>query len=272
MPVIIVATDFSKVAQNALKYACDMALAQSADVALIHTYTIPIALGDLSVAMPISDFRIDAEDGMNKAMSAIRQSYPQLNFKSAILYGDIIDGVNQFIEQNEAPMLVVTGNSYTPEKPAWMDSTLLEAFRHLQYPILAVPEDSQYTHVRKIGFVYDNIIDKSRGALQQTTAIAALLGAELHIYHADAAADKDTMEINREAKEILSPAHPLYHYSNEPDIDDDILTFIGKYQLDWLLVMPRKHSFFEGLFHKSHTKSLINSVFIPILALHESER
>ncbi len=270
MPVILVATDYSKVADNALQYACELALTQNADIAIVHTYVVPIALGDLSITMPVNDFRLEAEAGMKRTLAWTREMYPQINFTSTILYGDIVDGINQFTEQYETPMMVVTGNSYTPEKPAWMDSTLLEAFRELQYPVLAIPAETAYAQVRKIGFVYDNKPEGSKTALLQLTAIAAQIGAELHVYHAYTDADKDAT-INEEATTLLAPANPLYHYSQVTDINDDILTFIGKYQLDWLILMPRKHSFFESLFHKSHTRALVNNAFIPVLALHETD-
>lgn len=273
MSLILVATDFSKVADNALKYACDLALIQNADIGIVHTYTVPLTLGDISLAMPIADFQKDAEVGMDQLLTTVKQQYPQIIFKNAIIYGDVVDGINQFTDEHGKPMMVIAGNHYTPDNPAWMDSTLLEAFRNLQYPVLAIPDDVTYAQVRKIGFVYDNVIDGSRDALRQLTALSDNLGAELHIFYAqkDVHTMDNTSEINEEAKEILASAHPLYHYAYEANIDEAIMAFAGKYHLDWLIVMPRKHSLLESLFHKSHTKALVNNAFIPVMALHEDK-
>lgn len=273
MPFIIAATDFSDVASNAVDYACKLALAQNADVALIHTYSIPLTLGDMTVPLPASDFRIEAEDGMSKLIGELHADYPQIMFRSAIIYGSIVDAINEFVAEGETPMLAVVGNSATPEDPTWIDSTLMEALKELKYPILAIPPTVTYTDARKIGFVYDNEIGGSEHALQQLAALSMSLGAELHVhYNVPVPPDEDGYpEINNSARGILMPANPLYHYTHGEDIDRSIFEFASKFQLDWLVVMTRHHSFFRSLFHKSHTKVIVNNSFIPVLALHEGE-
>lgn len=274
MPFIIAATDFSSVADNAVKYACELALAQNADVALIHTYSIPLTLGDMAVPLPASDFLTDAQDTMNRLIADLAHQYPQITFRNAIIYGNIIDAINEFVRDDSPPMFVVVGNSYTHEDPSWMDSTLLDALRTLKYPILAIPGDTEYTQVRKVGFVYDNELGGSEHALQQLAALSINIGAELHVHYNHPTPpddDEPVVEINNGARGLLTPANPLYHYTIGEDIDASILDFVAKYHLDWLVVMPRRHSFFENLFHKSHTKMIVNSSYIPVMALHETD-
>jgi nucleotide-binding universal stress UspA family protein len=52
--------------------------------------------------------------------------------------------------------------------------------------------------------------------------------------------------------------------------EEAIEDFIEKNEIDWLVMIPRKHSFFEGLFHKSHSKAIARRVRIPLVALHET--
>ncbi len=273
MPFIIVATDFSVVADNALTYACDFALAQNVDVSLIHTYAIPVTLGDLSIPMPAEDFREDADIRMSKLITELHQLYPQITFKSAIIYGNIIDAITEFTGEGEPPLLVIAGNSYSHDNPAWLDSTLIDAFRMLRYPILAVPPEAHFEQIRKVGFVYDNELGGSEHALQQLAALCVAMGVELHVHNNQTPPDKGDLpiEINNGARGLLNSANPLYHYTYEDNTDATILDFVARYHLDWLVVMPRRHSFLESLFHKSHTKALVNNGFIPILALHETE-
>lgn len=267
MSLILVATDFSPVADNALRYACKLALAHNTSISILHSYSLPLLVGDLSIATPIADFQEDAEQRMKQLLASISGDFPQITFKTQVVYGDMVDAIND-VTVGETPMLVIVGNSYTPDNPTWMDSTLLEALRHLNYPVLAVPDSTGYEQVRKIGFVYDNDLKGSIEALKQLNDIVLQLGAELHVYTATPE-DNTSTEINEDARQILKAANPLYHVSASTNIDEDILTFVGKYHIDWLVVMPRRHSFFESLFHKSHTRALVNSAFIPVMALHE---
>jgi hypothetical protein len=40
--------------------------------------------------------------------------------------------------------------------------------------------------------------------------------------------------------------------------------------MDWLVVIPHRHSFFEGLFHKGHVKAMVRMSKVPIVALHDA--
>jgi hypothetical protein len=47
MPLIIAATDFSDVAENAVNYACSLATAQKAEVMVIHSFIVPVMFSDI---------------------------------------------------------------------------------------------------------------------------------------------------------------------------------------------------------------------------------
>jgi nucleotide-binding universal stress UspA family protein len=62
---------------------------------------------------------------------------------------------------------------------------------------------------------------------------------------------------------------PVYHFIESENIDESIHQFVIENQMNWLVVVPHKHSFFEGLFHKSHTKAMTRKLQIPVISLHE---
>src|SRR5262245_789811 len=58
MKTIIVPTDFSPVASNALHYALEMARAINAGIILLNTYQVPVSYSDSPVS-PINSISID---------------------------------------------------------------------------------------------------------------------------------------------------------------------------------------------------------------------
>ncbi len=272
MALIIATTDFSGTANNALQYACNMALANNADVLVIHCYSVPVSLGDLTIPMPVSEFKLNAEETMENHIARLHSDFPQLSIKSEVIYGNVVDAVNDLKNVHGHPLLVIAGNEYAGVKSSWMDSTLMDAFRKMKYPTLAIPPETKYTQVRKIGFACDNNFEGSEDAITKLKDLSLLIGAELHILYAqkDVHTNDNESDINSKIKDLLTPAHPMYHYEYEENIDDAIVNFAAKYHLDWLSIMPREHSFLTNLFRKSHSKALISNSFIPVLALHES--
>ena len=272
MPVIIAATDFTDAAANAVHYACKMAVEFNADIVVLHTFLYPIMFSDVPIPAPMIDEQKAAEAQMEQFTDHLRAAYPGLTISSKIIYGDIQDGIEEYAEANTNPLLVVIGNGYTQENPAWMESALMLALRHLEYPLLAVPADAAYKGVQKICFAYDNKYAGSDVALIKLRELSSFFNTRLTVLMAQTnpSAGEYTNIINPGAKTILEQANPEYNIVHGTHIDEAISDHLAQYATDWLAVMPRRHSFFANLFHKSHTEVIINNVCLPVLALHES--
>ena len=273
MPVIIAATDFTEVAENAVHYACNLAGKLEAELVLLHTYSFPIVFSDVTIPTPpIADEQHLAEEQMSKLTGKLRIMYPALAIRSYIIYGDIEDGIEQFTEKNEAPLLVIVGNNYTKEDPAWMESTLMQALRNMNYPLLAIPDKTHYTDVANICLAFDNKYKGCDVALVKLREITAILGAKLHVLiaHTDATNKEQITDVSKEAQLLLEPVKPEYHIIYGTHTEETINDYLAQHHMDWLVLIPRHHSFFASLFHKSQTRAMVNNTSIPLMALHEN--
>lgn len=272
MPSIITATDFSEVSLNAAHYACGIASAQNAEVVVLHSFVIPVMFSDIPMPTSlINDTQDDAELQMKKLVADLTTSYPDVTITGKVFYGDTVDIINEYTSENNTPWLVVIGNNNDGEHGTWPDSTLSDALKKLKYPVLAIPSGMAYRNPSNICFAFDNIPEKNDTALGQLMNITLQLKAQLHVVNIKVTIGADTEEdIDGQAKNMLAAVSPIYHFiSVVTDIDGAISTFVSGNNIDWLVMIPRKHSFFEGLFHKSHTTSIAHHAKIPILALHE---
>ena len=66
MKTILVATDFSPAAFNAVNYAADMAIAIKADLLLLHVYQIPVGYSEIPIVMNQDEIRIFAGDNIKR--------------------------------------------------------------------------------------------------------------------------------------------------------------------------------------------------------------
>ena len=84
MPLIITATDFSDVAENAVNYACSLATALKADVVILHSFIVPVMFSD--IPMPVSlmnDAQGDADESMKKLVERCSATYSGPWFRTA---------------------------------------------------------------------------------------------------------------------------------------------------------------------------------------------
>ena len=272
MSLIIVATDFSAVGENAVSYACGLATAQNAELIIVHTFIMPIMFSD--IAMPnnlINEEQNEAEAQIKQVVKEVTDTCPNIVVKGKVVYGDVMDALDEYTKQNINPWLVVIGNNNANDTISF-DSTLLETFKNSKYPVLAIPSSATFKPVKKICFAFDNKYAGSDVALLQLRDLKQQLHAELHVLYAAAdVPNRDNIaDIDATTKEILAPASPQYHFRYDTNIENAIKTFAEENNIDWLVVMPRKHSFVESIFHKSHTKAMAHSANIPIVALHEN--
>jgi nucleotide-binding universal stress UspA family protein len=274
MPLIIAATDFSAIAENAVNYSCNLAVTQNAAVLILHTYFFPVMFSDIPIpASMIDDTQHHAERKMKALTHNLQTLYPGLQINGKVVYGNVIDTIEEYATSNTASWIATIGNSNTLEENAWFESTLKDASKSVRCPLLAIPPEAAYKPVLKICFAYDAQRPVNQPALHQLKEMAVVMNAELHILNVQAQGTGTVTElvVDEKMNELLLPAKPYYHFEHAADIDEAIMNFNQTNAIDWLVIMPQKHSFFEGLFHKSHTKVIAQNSTIPILLLHESE-
>jgi nucleotide-binding universal stress UspA family protein len=275
MPVIITATDFSEIGDNAVRYACQLAKDNEASVIVVHSFIVPIAFSETPMpVMPIDESREIAEDRMKKELNGLKAEFPDLDIVGKIMYGDIIDCLQEYIEdEGEKPWLIILGNSGTGEETSlWLGSTALSALKNLEYPVVAIPPGTKYTGVKKICFACDYKHVTGHLPSSELLDIVEHTKAELHILNVDhnnKGFDPDAPLETEQLNQYLAPANPQYHFVDDTNTDEAINGFVQSNHMDWLVVIPHKHSFFEGLFHKSHVKAMVKMSQVPIVALHE---
>ncbi len=274
MPYILAATDFSDAADNALHYACKLAGAAHASLKLIHSFMIPVTFGENPMpVMPLDEGREIAEERMDSLVNELAATYPQLTVSGQVTFGDIIDCLQEIAEE-EKPLMVVLGNDGAKDDLMWLGSNTVGAMRHVKVPVLGVPTGYSYRAVKKICYACDFKNNEDSALAEDLKHLATLAQAQLHILYIDRNSNESSEEqqLSMEGTPLhqsLASIDPIYHFVEKASIEEGVDNFIKENNMDWLVIVPHKHSFLESIFKKSHTKSLVKTTTIPLVALHE---
>jgi nucleotide-binding universal stress UspA family protein len=272
MSHLLVATDFSEVAENTVRYACELAGHLKADVVLLHSFMIPVTFSDTPMPiMPVDEGKEIAEERMDELVNSLRQSHQEITITSKIMFGDIVDCIEEYAEK-ETPLMIFLGNSGSGESNLWLGSNVLSALKSLAKTVVAVPKDASYKKPEKVCFACDfkHIADDFQS--ENLVSLLQAVGGQLHVLnvdHQNKNYSSDTPLESTALHRVLAPLNPVYHYVEKENIEEGIQEFIEANHMDWLVIVPHKHSFFESLFHKSHTKAIMKMVHIPLVAIHE---
>lgn len=274
MPPIIAATDFSPVATNAVHYACRLAKEYNTPVHIVHSFIIPVTFSEAPMPMmTIEEGRQIAEDSMQELQQQLSATYPGQDIQTFVTYGDVTDCLQEYAEKMN-PLMIVVGNSSDEGTSFWLGSNLISELKELPYTVMAVPTNAVYQPAKKICLACDFRQVSDTFPAHDIIQLVQHTNAELHVLNVD----HNNREFGTETPlnterihEYLHSVNPQYHFIDSSDIEAGINSFIGLNNMDWLVVIPHKHSFVEALFRKSHTKAIVRMSHIPLVALHERQ-
>ncbi len=274
MKTIIIATDFSPVAQNAVNYGVDLAKSIGHSVTLVHVYQVPVAFADGPMVMvSLDDLRSTAEKQLGQIKSDLHRVHgKEFKIYSEAILGNVVEELEKLAEKLDPFAVVVGATGLTGAQRVLFGSTTLLAVRQLKYPVIVVPEGKMFGHgIRKIGLACDfrNVLDTTPTRFIQE--FQRTFKAELHVINVDFENRHfraDTPEQSLMLHTLLDGYHPVYHFLEEEDIEAGLNRFAEEHNLDLLITIPKKHRFIEAIFKRSATKKLLKEARVPVVGIH----
>jgi nucleotide-binding universal stress UspA family protein len=273
MKTIIVPTDYSPAATNAVNYAADMALAIKADLVLVHVYQIPIAVGDMPLALvSVEEMQKSEEERIALLKADVEHiTSGKINVTTETRLGSIIDELENICNSTKPFAIIMGTTGLSAIERTLYGSTTLSVIKHLTRPVICVPKGKEYgAGIKKIGFACDLQDVEDFTPFEQITHFVKELNAELHILNVEHQEPKpDHAEQTAILGTAISEMNPQFHFIDHKDIEDGINEFAEENNLDLVIAIPKKHKLLEKLFKPSSTKQLVFESHIPVMCIHE---
>ncbi len=152
MKTILIATDFSKAAKNAMMYGIEFAKAIQAKVILFNAYAVPHPSPGLTIAVSKFDVKAAAD-------SQLEQEAEEINFSLELCseegYG-AADILNLADEKNADYIITGMKGSGKNIKKIF-GTTALSLARQSHIPVIVVPENAQFSSPTSIRVASDDV-------------------------------------------------------------------------------------------------------------------
>lgn len=277
MKTIIVPTDFSPVALNALNYALDMATSINAEIILLNTYQAPVAYSDAPVS-PVTTISIDdIRKASQERLEDLQQEVARITGGRMRVYteaklGNTVDVLEEICSAVRPFAVVMGSHGSTGIERLIMGSTTLSVIRHLRFPVIVVPPGTSYKEIRKMGLACDFKDVAETIPAGYIKNIVHEFNAELHVLNINKDGenyDDDAPPESAFLDSLFGNIKPNYYFLKRDDVVDGINEFSETHNLDVVIVIPKKHNLLERIFHKSSSKELVTTAHIPIVSIHE---
>ena len=265
MKTIVVPTDFSPSAENALNYAARLAQITDGALSLLHVYQVPVSMNDVPVLMVSAEgLKRNADAALERAREQLQFTYPTLAVSVESRLGDVAEELKEFCAGVEPFAIVVGKHGASGVERFLFGSTTLSIIRQLNYPVIAVPDSTTSFRLANLALAADD----TASTIPETTIREFVQSASsrMHIVHVQEGGG-DTLYL----KNLLPDLHPVYRTIRNEDFLHGIETYVRTHDIDLLIIHPHKHSFLERLFFKTHTAELVEKLKIPVMTIKSTE-
>lgn len=269
---IIVPTDFSLNAANALDYALSIARGNGMEIHLVHSYSVPYT--GSNVMIDISDvLRQKAEEDIRLLIEEVRHN-PKNNdcvISWSCEYGPASEIIAAKVETEKAQLVIMGTKGSDSVASKLLGSVTYNTIRKTKVPVIVVPENAAVGEIKKIVFATDLHINGNMSKVDYLRDFAIDLGSSVDVLYVnqkpnekpDIAMAVDSMRVDNKLNNIY---HKFEVVENE-NVEEGINDFVASHPCDMLAVMPKHNGFLESLFHKSVTRSLTMHAHLPLLVL-----
>lgn len=268
METILITTDFSKTASNAVKYAAQLSKALDIkSVILYHSY---------------DDENIDAtllHEGSLLALEILSETikmYLDKKTKIELIANDLplLMGVERICAQHKVDLVVAGSTGKGGLAKFLIGSNTINLADKCPAPLLVVPDEAEFEPIKKIVFACAMEKVKQTTPVDTISLFTRQLNSKLLVLNVALEHKRFNPDIIPEQYEIhrlLDDLNPSYHYIEEDEVVEGIMDFVEDKGAQLLISVPKSYGFFDSLFRRSVTKKLAYDTETPLLVLRERE-
>lgn len=275
MKKILLPTDFSENSFNAVQYALNIFKQEKCEFYVLNTY-LPVIYDPQLLIMEQADYLLEEVYKKSAEMKLSRfikklEKYAGKNhsFKQLTSFNMLIPAIQEVAAEKGIYMVIMGTKGATGAREILWGSNTVHALKSLRCPLLIIPDDYDYKEPKHILLPTDYRFNYPLEILKIVKDICDQHQSKIHVLHVFL--DKHENHEITNSKKLL--AHELEEYKHEfhtiegKSLVKAILEFEKDYDIDILVMVNNKHSFFRNLLFTSPVNKIGFHTKNPFLVL-----
>ena len=275
---ILVLTDFSNEAYNALFYATQVFKSKQCTFHVIHIIDDLTALsGSKNVLFvgekELSRLRNTSQENLRETVDKVilNTGNKKHKFNTISSKGTISGVISETIDRLQIDLIVLGNKGNTGAKELFMGSNTIRIANTItQCPILAVPKKIAYQTIDEIAFITDYKKGCTKNTLAMLLLIAAITNAAIRVLHISEEEIMSPIQVSN--KKLLKTCiaktqhsfEDIWNYADKTIIIQD---FLSSRDIKMFAMAYHRRNFFERLLHEPVIMDLSIYATIPFLIL-----
>jgi nucleotide-binding universal stress UspA family protein len=274
MKQILVATDFSNCASNAMEYAVELANKLKVEIVAIHAIGTTEGINNnVYSAIFIEDYYKTKRESLEKWANIFvsKEEYKDVKVSTTCDVGSVIKVITKYIDANPVELLVMGTMGATGIKDLFGHNASMMV-NNTTTPTLIIPAETKFSGNPVITLSTDYEVSlSSEDIAALNDLITAFKSEKLTILNViDTKQAWKTNEAGENSiKELIKNTELDFKYIQEDDVTDGIVNYIKSSNTDILCLVKHQHNMIYRIFNHSTVKEVINNPIKAVLVLHE---
>ena len=279
MKRILIPSDFSENAWNAIVYGLELLKDIKCIVYLLHINPIPSYSGAGSNVRTITrdhTERLLAQSNrdLQKLLKRINEqgANPNHTFELLALYDFFTDAVKRISENKKIHLIIMGTKGATGLKKATMGSNTGNVITKIKRPLLAIPEEAVFKQIREIAFATDYIVGYNAHVLDPLLEIATMNRAEISVLHLskqDEELSPKQKHNKRMLKTRLAEVQHDFYTLTDAKLETAVKRFTESRAIDMIAMAAKNLNSFQRILFRPKVEKISYQTKIPLLVLHE---
>jgi nucleotide-binding universal stress UspA family protein len=270
---ILVPTDFSEQAENALRVAADLARKHGSEINLLHMLELPMNLVDGAYGGSKSDlpealfFMKLAHQKFETMMSA--PFLDGINVHETAEFDGAFDGIMDYAKKYEADLIVMGSHGASGLQEFFIGSNTEKVVRNSDIPVLVIK--NRHEHFALNNFIYATDFEEdNHSAFQQAVAFAKDSKVTLHMLYVNTPNNfKTTHDIEAQMKAFMSKESGFEDYTlniyNDNKVESGILHFAQMINAGIIGIATHGRKGLAHFLNGSLSEGLVNHAQRPVI-------
>ena len=271
---ILIPTDFSNVANNALQYAIHLAKKINAELHILYVKNIPIM--DNSFPNNVyQSYMLEVEEFTKKSFAELTTKYlkdADLKYETHTAFGFINDEIQEFVVTNKIDLIILGTTGASGLQEILIGSNAASVAAGAEVPVLIIPPTSTFEEIIHLVYATD-YNEPEFPAVSRLAYFASLYDADVSVLHIESDYDDlfdsehNYFNRNKDADEFKK--WKIIKLPKGESIIESINNFIANNHSNMIVMAKHNRNFFDRLFHRSLSKKMAYHTKIPLLVLNK---
>ena len=277
MKDILLPTDFSENAWNAILYTLHLYKNESCRFILLNSYQVngyfqKSKLNPIPGSDELKNAKQNSEQGLQRLIEVIKNGYPNPNhsFIAKSHNYPLTEAIDHQLKKNNIEVLVIGTQGTTGAYEVVYGSNTIKIMDEIEScPILAVPSNVPFYELNEIVLATSFKIRHNDEDFQYLKKLAHQTKARIGILHIEEEAGLSIFQKQNKnnLESFLEKVPHSFHSLAHVSVPIGIYCFIESRGSNMIAFINKKHSFFEKLLFNPLYKDLGNYSIIPVLVL-----